>query len=396
VIILEAADRLGGRIFSNQPDGFSTPIEGGAEFIHGDLPLTFKLLKKAGIEAQKFEGNIHRKIDGKLEKMEESFEGWGELLKKMKKQKKDMPFAHFLDKNYGSEEYRELRNNAQAFAEGFSLADINVAGIKGLYTEWSNQQGVTYRIPQGYTALINFLADEATANGAEIRKNFTVNKIQWSKGEVIVESADGRNVVGQKVLITVSAGILQQTQSSNTIKFRPSAEEHINNYRRIGFGFVLKVVFQFRYPFWNEYVQKASYILSDEVIPTWWPGQSQEAAILTGWKGGPTVLALREMDDDSIVEFAVESLANIFELSIEEIRKEIVAVKVFNWQRNEWVEGGYSYSSIESDEARAILNEPIDDTIYFAGEGLYHGKFGSTVEAALISGKEAAKKIRKG
>ena len=47
VIVLEAGERLGGRIFTYQSDEFSMPVELGAEFIHGKLPLTLDLLKQA-------------------------------------------------------------------------------------------------------------------------------------------------------------------------------------------------------------------------------------------------------------------------------------------------------------------------------------------------------------
>ncbi|HZG01862.1 MAG TPA: FAD-dependent oxidoreductase, partial [Chitinophagales bacterium] len=48
VCILEARDRVGGRIHTARINGFTKPIELGAEFIHGELPLTMSLLKEAG------------------------------------------------------------------------------------------------------------------------------------------------------------------------------------------------------------------------------------------------------------------------------------------------------------------------------------------------------------
>ena len=47
VIVLEADDRTGGRIYTTDVTGFTRPIEAGAEFVHGKLPLTMRLLKKA-------------------------------------------------------------------------------------------------------------------------------------------------------------------------------------------------------------------------------------------------------------------------------------------------------------------------------------------------------------
>ena len=41
VMVLEASNRLGGRIHTIQPPGFLQPIEEGAEFVHGDAPEPF-------------------------------------------------------------------------------------------------------------------------------------------------------------------------------------------------------------------------------------------------------------------------------------------------------------------------------------------------------------------
>ena len=46
VCMLEASNTIGGRI-STITDGFTGPVEAGAEFIHGKLPITFELIKEA-------------------------------------------------------------------------------------------------------------------------------------------------------------------------------------------------------------------------------------------------------------------------------------------------------------------------------------------------------------
>src|SRR5450759_2991006 len=45
VYVLEARNRLGGRIYTLTVPGFSTPLEAGAEFVHGDMPATQSLLR---------------------------------------------------------------------------------------------------------------------------------------------------------------------------------------------------------------------------------------------------------------------------------------------------------------------------------------------------------------
>ncbi len=49
VTVLEARDRVGGRIFTSDEGGFSVPVENGAEFIHGDLPLTILMNSDASV-----------------------------------------------------------------------------------------------------------------------------------------------------------------------------------------------------------------------------------------------------------------------------------------------------------------------------------------------------------
>ena len=48
VTLLEARDRIGGRIWTRREPGIAVPIELGAEFVHGHAPLTEGLLTAAG------------------------------------------------------------------------------------------------------------------------------------------------------------------------------------------------------------------------------------------------------------------------------------------------------------------------------------------------------------
>jgi hypothetical protein len=43
--------------------------------------------------------------------------------------------------------------------------------------------------------------------------------------------------------------------------------------------------------------------------------------------------------------------------------------------------------------ARAVLAAPVANTLFWAGEGLYEGPAGGTVEAALVSGQQAARAL---
>jgi monoamine oxidase len=52
--------------------------------------------------------------------------------------------------------------------------------------------------------------------------------------------------------------------------------------------------------------------------------------------------------------------------------------------------GGYSFPTLQSTEARKLIGTPVENTIFFAGEALYDGKNGGTVEAAISSAMTAS------
>ena len=73
----------------------------------------------------------------------------------------------------------------------------------------------------------------------------------------------------------------------------------------------------------------------------------------------------------------------------------LTAFCITNWEKDKYARGAYSYSMIATEEAKKVLNEPIENMLFFAGEALYSGKSGGTVEAALVQGLEVARKVLK-
>src|SRR6185369_11274235 len=80
VLILEARDRTGGRIFTYSGNGFTVPVEAGAEFIHGDAAVTIKVLKEYKIPFTKSDGEFKQVRHGG-KRNEITKEQYGELEK---------------------------------------------------------------------------------------------------------------------------------------------------------------------------------------------------------------------------------------------------------------------------------------------------------------------------
>src|SRR5277367_3667745 len=66
VTILEARDRCGGRIDPLPNAQFGYPAEGGAEFVHGEAPVTRRLLCEAGLSTLRIAGARWNVEDGVL------------------------------------------------------------------------------------------------------------------------------------------------------------------------------------------------------------------------------------------------------------------------------------------------------------------------------------------
>jgi monoamine oxidase len=392
VTVLEANDRIGGRIHTIQATGFTQPIEAGAEFIHGKLPLTMQLLKEAGVEYQAVAGKMIQVKNGRWSEQEEFVAGWDELMDRMADLKEDMTLADFLQQYFSDDKYTSLRQSARRFAEGFDVADPHEVSVFSIRDEWMKEQDEQYRIPGGYNQLVDYLQKASTAKGCVIHTSTVVKTIRWQRGKVEAVTANGQIFTAQKVIITASLGVLQApVQHTAAITFEPAIDTQYQAIRQIGFGAVVKVFLQFSAPFWLEYRKDIGFLLSEEAIPTWWTQLPDTIPVLTGWVGGPQAAQFKEVSEQTILGQALQSLANIFTMQIEQIKGLLTASHVVKWQTSSFSVGAYSYNKLFSTAARQLLNEPVQDTIYFAGEALYEGEAGGTVEAALHSGNSVSK-----
>ena len=162
----------------------------------------------------------------------------------------------------------------------------------------------------------------------------------------------------------------------------------------MGFGGIIKLLLEFKTPFWeNGDAEKIGFILSDEAIPTWWTQYPVASNILTGWLGGLPAEAKKELNELELLELALQSLANIFNRNLNELRDALIAFKAVNWTTDPFTLGSYAYDTVESKDARNVLRQAIAGKIFFAGEYLYEGPAMGTVEAALFSGNAVAEQI---
>ncbi len=389
VTILEARNELGGRIRSTSlAEG--VVVEAGAEFIHGRAPITFELLKRSGIAYRETEGKMYRKVGNQWSGQEEMPGGWNELSKRMKDLQGDITVKEFLRLHYPGDKNKNFREYLVAFAEGFDLADPGKASMRALYKEWSHEGG-SYRIPAGYKTLVDFLEEECRNKGCTIITSDAANHIAWQKNKVAVYTAGHREYNCTKLIITLPVGLLSNTPGKTPMSFSPSIDHYLNAFSRLGFGTVVKVVLQFKKPFWK---QDTGFVFGNEAIPTWWTQYPLINNLFTGWVGGPQAQRLSLHSDGELLALALRSLSNIYQLPVGTMRNNLLHSFIFNWEKIGESLGGYSYPTTESGKARKLLKTPLDGTLFFTGEGLYDGIYPGTVEAALSAGRKIAVKVQ--
>ena len=403
VAVLEARDRIGGRIHTIT-DTQGKPMELGAEFIHGYLPTTLVLINKANIPYYNGSGEMWNYRDGSFTKDGEVIEHWDELVEELENLQHDQSINSFLKNHYAGDKYKELRAGVRKYVAGYDTADPDKVSSFALRDEWKNEQeGANLKVEGGYSRLIDLLADECKEEGNEIYLDTVVKEIHWHKNRVKAVTGSGLSFEAERLVIALPLGVLQaEKEEKGAVTFTPQIIGYSDALDSLGFGAIIKILLEFDEPFWeSEETEKLtgvdlknmSFILSNEEIPTWWTQVPERSSVLTGWLGGGGAMQKKGKTDDEICEQGLNSLANIFKIDYEVLKAKLMKCHIINWTNDPFTLGSYAYDTLAASESRKLLGKAIDNTIYFAGEYMYEGPAMGTVEAALTSGYEAAKKI---
>jgi monoamine oxidase len=269
-----------------------------------------------------------------------------------------------------------------------------------LKKEWeAEDEAHQFRIKGGYSKLMDYLRNEVNRTGGTILLSHPVKQIKWKRNETEVVTIHNKSYRARQVLVTIPLGVLQAPEGTEgTITFSPSLPKKFAALQKMGFGAAIKIHIQCFSNFWEEKglqqpMKKASFIFSNAFIPTWWTQYPNKNGLLTGWLAGPQASNLQNEADELIYEKAVESLCYIFSLEKSTLLHKIRAYKIHNWAAWPFSCGAYSFATLHTAEAIKVLGQPEGDTIYFAGEALLTGPMTGTVEAALNSGIDTARRI---
>lgn len=387
VTVLEARTRCGGRIHPLPASEFGYPAEAGAEFVHGEAPVTRGLLREAGLSLREIEGE-QWSFDGTgLSRERRGAADEAKLQAVLRDLQDDLPVAEFLRRHFAGDDYAPMRRSIERMVEGYDAADPERASTLALREEWMDGgHAPQARIDGGYGALIDVLAADCRRHGVTIHLGRVVSAIEEEGRGAVVRCAGGDGYGCGRVILTVPLPLLRE------IALPASARAKLAATGDIGFGNVIKILLRFARPWWRERqmdLAAMTFLLSEERIPVWWTQYPSRHAMLTGWFGGPRTVELDSLDPPGLIGAGLDSLADIFRLPREDVAGELVAGAATNWAHDRFARGAYSWATPRTRAAQAILARA-DGRVLFSGEALYRGPDMGTVEAALASGLETA------
>jgi monoamine oxidase len=391
VTILEARDRCGGRIHPLPSADFGYPAEGGAEFVHGEAPVTHGLLREAGLSLLPIQGTQWTVEDGKFSREESQDPHEAELHKALQELKDDLTVAEFLRRHFAGPEYDRLRHSIERMVEGYDAADPERASTLALREEWMDGgRNTQARIIGGYGALVAFLTAGCRNHGVAIHLGSAASAIEATDGKVMIRCTSSDVFDCDTVILTVPLALLKEIALPAVEREKAAAAT------QIGFGNVIKILLRFETRWWIDKQRDfadLTFLLSDARIPVWWTQHPAEHPVLTGWFGGPKTEVMARLNERELIEAGLASLADIFGLSPEQMTQDLVAAQAINWANDPFARGAYSYATPETRVAQSVLASSDGAAVLFSGEALYRGRDMGTVEAALASGLEVVRTI---
>ncbi|XP_075069226.1 lysine-specific histone demethylase 2 [Mixophyes fleayi] len=412
VMILEARDRVGGRVLDDKSFKGVT-VGKGAQIVNGCINNPIAIMcEQIGIKMRKLrekcdliqEGGrltdptIDKRMDFHFNAILDVVAEW----RKDKSQSQDVPLGDKIQEIYKTfiQESGIQFTDEEEKVLHFHLSNLEYACGSNLHNvsarSWDHNEffaqfaGDHTMLTAGYSTIIDKLAE-----GLDIRFKSPVRNVDYTGQEICLRTVDGKIFSAQKVLVTAPLALLQK----NVIQFNPPLpEKKVKAINSLGAGIIEKIALQFPYRFWDNKIQGADFFGHIPPDPSkrglfgmFYDMDPQgKHAVLMSVITGDAVIYIKDMDDKQVVKQCMVVLKELFK------EQEVpLPVKYFvtRWAKDPWAQMAYSFVKTRgSGEAYDILAEDIQGKIFFAGEAT-NRHFPQTVTGAYLSGVREASKI---
>jgi len=258
VVVVEARDRIGGRILTQRDPALPVPIELGAEFIHGSAPELRTVADEAHLLVVDIEGRRYRARGSELEPMTDFWKQLDLVMRRLSSDRKhDRSFQEFLASKPGGSSLAEPRKLALQFVEGFHAADPALISERALAGGGSprgdEREKRMSRILGGLDGVPAWLASGLTDR---VRLSTSVTAVTWEDGRAHLELRRGDGaaadpIEARAVVITVPLGVLRaHDDEPGAIRFSPALSAKKAAIGLLEMGSVVRVALRMRERFW--------------------------------------------------------------------------------------------------------------------------------------------------
>lgn len=410
VIVLEARDRIGGRVLTQRDTRLGVALELGAEFVHGHAPETLRIAREAGLVLCNVTGESWRSAGGRLRCQHDEWRSVDRVLELLDPQRTpDRSFAEFLASRPGGRGMAAARASALEFVRGYHAADPDRVSERSLARAGpvGGVMSSTMLVVDGYDRVIEWLA---VPLGGALRLEALVERVTWAPGSVQIEALTAGPGAGRyqarAAIVTVPISVLRAAPAATArIAFSPELPESTQAaIAALDTGSAVRMTLVLREPLWQDpslpglpkgkRLDHMSFLHTrDGEFNVWWTLFPLVERVIVGWCGGPPARALAARGRAAIEDVAITELARCLGLDRDRVEAELESCVHHDWQSDPFSLGVYSYSLRGGADAPARLAEPVDGTLFFAGEATdAEGRTG-TVEGAIASGRRAARAL---
>lgn len=273
----------------------------------------------------------------------------------------------------------EYTRRAYANAAGDDMRYISAQVAREEWADTSAGIG-DFRILDGYDALLQDLA-----RGLPIRLNTPVERLEWGVGGARAYTAN-EVFEADRAVITLPLGVLQAGSVRFVPELPPDKLTAINGLRM---GPAIKLVYQFDQPVLPPGILA---LYSAGAPPMWWSpsfGQDTSKTVVTAFATGSYARDLLALGEAGALDAALDTLRG--ELKRRDLQP--IQAHLANWVDDPYSRGGYSVVPPGQIGARAMLAQPVDNRLFWAGEATAKNAWGATVHGAYASGQRAAREI---
>jgi monoamine oxidase len=425
VTVLEARDRLGGRVHSLHKFSKGQITEGGAELIGSNHPLWVRYAKEFcfglnsvtsdesfsgaklnepfmldGREIPDKEAEILQKnleyVCGEMVKLTKGLDAKSPWLFKDAKRLDNTPLSDWLDQQVASMKISEAEKKLLRIGLESDLANNNAvptknqsllamlalvkAGKGNAY--WKMTE--VFRCSMGNDALAQAMAKAVKEKGNKVKCNTPVKRIVLDEQDgVVVTDKHGKNYKADYVILAIPPSTWKYIKMDGEIEKKYKSQ----------MGTAVKYLSAVKSRFWiNSGLAPSG--ASDTLGMTWEGSDNQivkrgkeiELTVFAGANIAKKMLRLKKKKRKAFFSLELEKMFNGY-------KTDVIDTNFKAWPEEQWTKAGYSFPNVgEVCTKIKLQNQVYKKRLLFAGEHTCMGYVGY-MEGALRSGVTAAKRI---